>query len=248
MKIYDESLKTIAFQQYNDPLLLNISNHIISLIQNSEFSGHRNKILDLGCGAGRTSILLAQKGFDVIGLDLEKKAIEIAKQKANFHKVKVEFMIKDITKPFQSNAFDFVICQEVIEHITNYQDVIKNAFKALKKGGYFMLSTPHDMSQWTLLDKYANHIKRFSIREIYSEFRQFEKVNVYTVGFPFMRLTMLLYDQIVKVKNLKHNDGAIVDNWMYLRFYIPLLTILLKFDDLFNFLPLGTNIVVKAKK
>ena len=46
-----------------------------------EKEGYKIKILDLGCGQGRHSVLLAEDGHDVIGVDFSKNNIEIAKSK-----------------------------------------------------------------------------------------------------------------------------------------------------------------------
>ena len=44
---------------------------------------HVKKVLDLGCGTGRHSILLAEKGFEVTATDISEKGIEVTMQKAN---------------------------------------------------------------------------------------------------------------------------------------------------------------------
>jgi len=57
------------------------------------------KVLDIGCGEGYNSIYLASRGFDVLGIDISKKAIKYAKENAKKFKVKVQFKemnIKDI--------------------------------------------------------------------------------------------------------------------------------------------------------
>lgn len=248
MKLYDEAKKTIKFQQSYDPLLIHTSQHVLSLILDKSRSNFPQKILDIGCGVGRTAILLSQKGYDVTGVDIEKKVIAIANQEAKRQKIKARFIVKDITKSFEQNTYDFVICQEVIEHLKNYEIVIKNAFQALKKGGYLILSTPHSMSQWSILDDYANHLRRYSIREFNTILKDFTSFEIFTIGFPFMRLTILLYNWLIKKTSKKHSSTSLLQSDLYLKYYIPILSLLLKVDDLFNFLPLGTTIIVVAKK
>ncbi|HUV42610.1 MAG TPA: class I SAM-dependent methyltransferase [Patescibacteria group bacterium] len=67
--------------------------------------------LDLGCGTGAKSIYLAKKGFKVTGVDISKTAIEHAKANAEKAKVKVEFIVADVTDLsfLDDKKFDFVL-------------------------------------------------------------------------------------------------------------------------------------------
>ncbi|MCH2020860.1 MAG: class I SAM-dependent methyltransferase [Saprospiraceae bacterium] len=65
----------------------------------------RSKILDLACGKGRHSIYLADKGFDVIGVDLSPESIGHAKQ---FEQKKLHFYTHDMRKELNLGQFDFI--------------------------------------------------------------------------------------------------------------------------------------------
>jgi len=62
------------------------------------------KLLDVACGRGRHSKLLAAKGFDVTGIDLAPSSIAIAKQQENGH---LHFFEHDMRLPFWINYFDY---------------------------------------------------------------------------------------------------------------------------------------------
>jgi methyl halide transferase len=67
------------------------------------------KVLDIGCGTGDNSIWLAQNGFQVIGTDTSKIAIDKAKEKASKAGVECEFMLVDILQEkMEGSPFDFV--------------------------------------------------------------------------------------------------------------------------------------------
>src|SRR5512141_2521730 len=56
------------------------------------------RAIDLGCGTGENAIYLAQKGFDVTGVDYAKAAIEKARRRAKDSGVQVRFIVDDLTK------------------------------------------------------------------------------------------------------------------------------------------------------
>lgn len=78
------------------------------------------KILDLGCGTGKHSIFLAQKGFSVYATDLSLTGIDITMKKAELlHIDNIQFKQHDMRSiPFPNNFFDAVICIWTIYHGT----------------------------------------------------------------------------------------------------------------------------------
>lgn len=67
-----------------------------------------DKILDLGCGAGRTTLPLYEQGFQkIVGIDLSKTAIKNAKMLAKQKKLEVQFLVADVLElPFEDNSWD----------------------------------------------------------------------------------------------------------------------------------------------
>lgn len=64
-----------------------------------------SKILDLACGKGRHSVFMAEKGYDVTGVDLSKQSIEYAKQ---FEKPGLKFDVHDMREVYQEGEFDYI--------------------------------------------------------------------------------------------------------------------------------------------
>lgn len=247
MKVYKDSIQTIIQTQYNDPLLIHLSDKIISHLKLAK----GKQLLDIGCGVGRTSFMAALQGFNVIGVDIERKAINVAKtsaKKLNLEK-KCVFDHGNILKQkkLYNKKFDVIICSEVIEHVSRPQKIINLAFRLLKKNGLFILTTPHDQKLWSVLDDYADHIKRFNIGELKHLLSNFKVVNFYTIGFPFMRAMIFFYNFITRVANIKHTSSWRKHN-VKNNIYSTIIGILLKFDDLFNSTNKGTTIIAIAKK
>lgn len=98
------------------------------------------RILDLACGKGRFSIHLADKGYDVVGLDLSTESIRLAQQ---FEAENLSFFEHDMRLPFRINYFDYVFnfftSFGYFDTIKDHQNTLKNMSKNLKKGGLLVL-------------------------------------------------------------------------------------------------------------
>jgi SAM-dependent methyltransferase len=75
-------------------------NRLLQHLQPAE----KARLLDVACGRGRHSKLLAAKGFDVTGIDIAPASIAIAKQNENAH---LHFYEHDMRQPFWVNYFDY---------------------------------------------------------------------------------------------------------------------------------------------
>lgn len=88
-------------------------------------------ILDIPAGAGRLSDKLRGEGFNVISADINT--------------AREDYVFADMNKtlPFDNEQFDAVISMEGIEHIINYQGLISELSRVMKKGGFLILTTPN---------------------------------------------------------------------------------------------------------
>lgn len=98
-------------------------------------------ILDLGCGTGRNSNYLAELGNTVVGIDISKTAIDIAKSRANEMQLNnVSYVVGDMgaSYPFADNYFDLVLDITSSNSLNEKErDIyIKEVYRTLKKDGY----------------------------------------------------------------------------------------------------------------
>ncbi len=91
------------------------------------------KILDLGCGTGHLTSLIASTGADVTGIDMSPEMISEAKVKYPA----IKFMVEDATDFYFQDKFDSVFSNAVLHWIKDQEKVLICVFDALKKGGKF---------------------------------------------------------------------------------------------------------------
>ena len=103
----------------------------------------KGKALDICCGAGTNAIYLAKKGFQVTGMDISPKAIEIAKEKVRKANSKIQFRVQNfLNLPFKDEEFDFVFDMGCFHHVKvkDRSTFINGVHRVLKKGAsYFMI-------------------------------------------------------------------------------------------------------------
>jgi SAM-dependent methyltransferase len=103
------------------------------------------RILDLCCGNGRHSLELAQRGFDVVGIDRTAAYIENAMLEAEKRGLDVAFVIGDMREYCAPNNFDIVVnlfgSFGYFEGPDDDRRVVENVHASLRPGGQFLIET-----------------------------------------------------------------------------------------------------------
>jgi 2-polyprenyl-6-hydroxyphenyl methylase / 3-demethylubiquinone-9 3-methyltransferase len=99
-------------------------------------------ILDVGCGGGLITLPLAQIGANMTGIDANKGNIFAATSYAEKHNIKINYIHSTAEELASKDIqYDVILCLEVIEHIANPHDFIKNLIKLTKAKGMLIIST-----------------------------------------------------------------------------------------------------------
>lgn len=101
-----------------------------------------DSICDVGCGAGVLSYQLSKSSNMIVGIDLSYE--NIRETNSLSFNGKQNFLVGSaLYLPFKKNCFDKVVCTEVLEHIHQDTQVLKEIHKILKHKGIVILTTPN---------------------------------------------------------------------------------------------------------
>lgn len=172
-------------------------------------------VLDLGCGEGRHVIAAALQGeVTAIGVDLSFADLSTAKGRFGEFQAEVDdtagfglSVANALSLPFADNTFDKVICSEVLEHIDDYESVLKEINRVLKPGGLFCASVPRSWPEkicWYFSEAYhrveGGHIRIFNARVLNDTiqshgFTFFKRHWAHALHSPFWWLKCLFWER-----------------------------------------------------
>lgn len=106
------------------------------------------KLLDIGCGEGAFALFLDDK-YNYYGIDISSQKINAAKQ------IGLRVVCCDLDQgiPFKNEYFDIAVAGEVIEHLPNVSNILKEVHRVLKSDGIFIGSTPNATNLSYLLNQ-----------------------------------------------------------------------------------------------
>ncbi len=139
------------------------------------------RVLDIACGEGYGSEILAYSAAQVIGVDLSEEAVVHASRK--YHRNNLEFLVGSCDRiPVSDGQIDLVVSFETIEHHGWHQEMMREVKRILCPEGILIISSP-DRYAYSDIPGYKNE---FHVKELYT--REFETLleeyfaNVYLFG------------------------------------------------------------------
>ncbi len=111
----------------------------------SEKTGVLNKkakILEVGSGTGYMVKTLRNEGYDITGTEVNDNYIQFSQDEFGIKLLK----LNDKKLPFKNNSFDIVMSFDVLEHIPNTNQHLKEVKRVLKEDGQYIFSTPNKLT------------------------------------------------------------------------------------------------------
>ncbi len=163
---------------------------------------NKKTILDIPCGYGRISNILAAKGYNVTGVDINKFFIDIAINEMKAKNLKVNYFVDDLIKYKTKNKYNIVL--NIFTSIGYYESEAKNIqsinhlCRLVKTGGYLIIETINPIY---LLKNFKNKIIKKSENGTETIFKNFfdsktsTNITIITEKYPD-RKTKKLYNYI----------------------------------------------------
>ncbi len=133
------------------------------------YAGH--SVLEIGAGIGNlTSVLLPRDRY--VATDVDRAHLDVLRSRMALNG-RLEVGSVNVCDPvdFKSyrNAFDTVVCLNVLEHITDAAQALGNILSALRPGGRAILLVPQGTWLYSDLDREIGHVKRYTRRQLIEE-------------------------------------------------------------------------------
>lgn len=111
------------------------------------FVGPESRVLDLGCGPGGFTAVLAETAREVVGLDVSPAWVETARRTLEERGLPGTAVTgSGSALPFPDGAFDVVSLVDVIHHLDEPEGVLREVHRVLRKGGRLLIFEPNKLN------------------------------------------------------------------------------------------------------
>jgi ubiquinone/menaquinone biosynthesis C-methylase UbiE len=199
----------------------------------------KGKVLDIGCGQSPYRFLLDKNTTEYFGIDIEQ-AIQFDYKNDEI----TPFDGKNI--PFEKEHFDGLICTEVLEHVENYQYLIDEMFRVLKKDAKGVITIP-----WSARFHYIPYdYFRYTPSALKTMFKDFSEVEIVSRGSDISnignKVIVLWFRNLLPAKKWRY---ILAPLWVVASPILILMVIIAHISIVFklgsNEDPLGYTILVK---
>lgn len=154
-------------------------------------------LLDLGCGNGAQTLKISPFVQKITAIERDAKNLTVARNLAEKKQItNVVFQTGDLEKPLSlaDRSFDGILLLDVLEHLQNRDQVLREIKRALKPDGRLFLAVPNKETSWKKLQRGAN-LNSVSDPDHKIEYNEKEIKDILaTAGFKIISFQPVVYD------------------------------------------------------
>jgi len=213
----------------------------------SEFNKKKEdlKILDIGCNSGFLVNKLQEKNYEAYGCDTDEMAVGYGKGRGIKNLKVSSFPALD----YPDNSFDVITCLDVLEHVEDDNQALKEINRIIKKDSVIIMTVPAFQFLWGLQDEASHHFRRYSKKELTNKIKNNTDWQVIKKSyFNFLLFFPILFiRKISNILKLKRSSDFDINNNFINKILLIIFSIEIWLLKIISY-PFGVSLLVVAKK
>lgn len=154
--------------------------------------------LEIGSGRGETTKIFLIKEYYGVCCDISEESRGILKQNLEAYNDKIKIACD--FKTLGQGSFDYLFSFDVLEHIKDDCNALRDWSSYLKTGGMILISVPAHAKEFNRSDELMGHVKRYEKKELFNLLHDcgYEDIRIACYGFPLLNVTLKAMDWVYK--------------------------------------------------
>jgi SAM-dependent methyltransferase len=166
------------------------------------------RILDAGCGSGRNMVELARLGT-VTGVELSATSVAVARERGVGDVIEGSVL----EMPFETDSFDLAVSLDVIEHLDQDLEALRELRRVIAPGGALLVTVPAYGWLWSGHDEINHHFRRYTRRSLQRVAQQAGWQQVRTTYFNSLLLPVAILLRALDRWSTKTTESSL-DLWV----------------------------------
>ena len=228
--MYDENFHKELIKLEDNNFWFLSRNKRIEYILDKYVKDHFDNFLEIGCGTGYVAKMIAKKfpNKKIYASEYLLSGLNEAKVRLK-NLNNVSLICLDARKIQSKNKYDIIGAFDVIEHISEEDDVLKEINSSLKKNGKFIFSVPQHKFLWSIYDDLGFHKRRYSRKYLVQKLKENNFEIIYINSFNSLLLPAMYVSRFLN-KFKKKEEFDIMDELKISNFLNSVLKKILNFE------------------
>lgn len=154
--------------------------------------------LEVGAGIGVMTRMFLKRGFNGYCQDISSESRRLLSQ--NLQSFGDKICIIELLTDLPNTELEYLLAFEVLEHIENDLDALKEWSMHLKSQGKIMISVPAHQKKFSKADEQVGHLRRYEKDALFSLMKKagFKNIKIVNYGFPLTFLSRMIANRLIK--------------------------------------------------